>query len=72
MVRREGLRDVQRARDGLHTFCLVRVTIPGKNRPTVPFPRRWALSFQDRRFIENGNTGGASKSESLWGNTAQK
>jgi len=30
----------------LHTFCPVRVTIPGKNCRTVPFHRGRALSFQ--------------------------
>jgi hypothetical protein len=68
MVRREGSRRHPRAPNGMHTFCLVSVTIPGKNRPAVPFHRRWALCFQGRRFIENGNSGGESNSGSLVGN----
>jgi hypothetical protein len=67
MVRRGGLPKASVSRNGQHTFCLVSVTIPGKNRPAIPFRGGWALCFQGRRFIENGNSGGESNGGSLVG-----
>jgi hypothetical protein len=67
MVRRGGLPKASVSPEWATYFLLGECNDSRKKPSSHTLPRGWALCFQGRRFIENGNSGGESNGGSLVG-----